>query len=127
MKNKLIIIDSFGRIVKPGVWVLMLFLVSTLSCYAALDISSGQDSVKVITVKGNVIDEFGYTVVGAKVFIKGDTVNTTITNPEGNYKITAKKESNVLVFSMDGYLKKEVTIKKRREIDVELKIDRDKK
>ncbi len=109
-----------------SIFLLYLILSGDLTaCKAKSSILSVQNTLQGIVIKGNVIDGFGYVVEGADIFVKGNKQNKTITDIEGNYSITVKKESDILVFSKNGYIEKEVTIGTQREINVELKIDRD--
>jgi len=84
------------------------------------------DSVKTKLVNGNVIDGFGYAVIGAKVKIKGKKEKETLTDSDGNYTIKVNSENDILIFSYPGCITKEIKVGKKEEINVELKIDRGK-
>jgi len=76
------------------------------------------------TVTGKVTDQNGDPISGATVIIKGTTTGT-ITNRQGNYEIQLDNENNeTLVFSMVGYEVKEVSVKGKEKIDVELTADK---
>ena len=55
-----------------------------------------------LTVSGSVTDQGGYPLEGATVLVKG-TANGTVTDAEGNYRISASGDSELIV-SYLGYL-----------------------
>ena len=57
-------------------------------------------------ISGNVVDAKGEPVIGVTVIEKG-TTNGAVTDLDGNYKITTKTATPVLVFSYVGYQTKE--------------------
>lgn len=57
-------------------------------------------------ISGNVVDEKGEPLIGVTVIEKG-TTNGAVTDLDGNYKITTKTATPVLVFSYVGYQTKE--------------------
>lgn len=69
-------------------------------------------------ISGRVVDETNQPIPGVTIRIKGSTGGTS-TNPDGNYKISAKS-SNVLVFSMLGSISKEVSVGNQTRINVTL-------
>ena len=58
------------------------------------------------TISGVVKDNAGEVMIGVNVLIKG-TTNGTITDIDGNYKLTGVSERSVLVVSYIGYLTQE--------------------
>lgn len=60
-------------------------------------------------VTGTVVDTNGDPLIGVTVVEKG-TDNGTVTNLDGNYKITTQTTTPVLVFSYVGYLSKESSV-----------------
>ena len=74
-----------------------------------------------ITVSGKVTDDTGQPLPGVSVIIKA-TVKGTNADVNGNYRIDAAA-NDVLVFSSIGYVKQEVTLNGRTQIDVQLKTD----
>ena len=58
------------------------------------------------TISGNVVDAKGEPLIGVTVIEKG-TTNGAVTDLDGNYKITTKTATPVLVFSYVGYQTKE--------------------
>lgn len=57
-------------------------------------------------ISGNVVDAKGEPLIGVTVIEKG-TTNGAVTDLDGNYKITTKTATSVLVFSYVGYQTKE--------------------
>ena len=55
-----------------------------------------------LTISGSVTDQGGYPLEGATVMVKG-TANGTVTDAEGNYRISASGDSELIV-SYLGYL-----------------------
>ena len=90
------------------------FLFMLLSCASLL----AQD----IKISGRVTDDTGLEVIGANIRIKGNANVGTITDIDGKYTITARK-NDVLVFSYIGMASQEISIKGRNVIDVHLRQD----
>ncbi|UKJ07377.1 SusC/RagA family TonB-linked outer membrane protein [Solitalea lacus] len=61
-----------------------------------------------VNVKGKVTDATNVPLAGVNVIVKGSTVGA-ITDPEGNYSITAPSSSSQLQFSLLGFLSQTVT------------------
>ena len=74
-----------------------------------------------IVVKGKVLDEDKYEVIGGTVLEKG-TSNGTITDIDGNYTISVSPKAE-LVFSYVGMQSKTEKVNNRSEINVTLKAD----
>lgn len=75
-----------------------------------------------IKISGRVTDDTGLEVIGANIRIKGNANVGTITDIDGKYTITARK-NDVLVFSYIGMASQEISIKGRTVIDVHLRQD----
>lgn len=90
------------------------FLFMLLSCASFL----AQD----IKISGRVTDDTGLEVIGANIRIKGNANVGTITDIDGKYTITARK-NDVLVFSYIGMTSQEISVKGRTVIDVHLRQD----
>lgn len=60
-----------------------------------------------ITVKGNVVDNTGESVIGASIMAKG-TTNGTITDIDGNFTLSNVKKGATIIVSYVGYLTQEV-------------------
>jgi TonB-dependent starch-binding outer membrane protein SusC len=61
-------------------------------------------------------------IPGVNVLVKGTTVGT-VTDLNGNYRITLPDGGNTLVFSFIGYLKKEVAVGNTNSVNVSLDTD----
>ena len=72
------------------------------------------------TVTGNVTDENSESLPGVNVIVKGTTVGT-ITDVDGNFKITVPSGKSLLQFSFIGFESKEIDISKTNKITVQLK------
>ena len=75
-----------------------------------------------IKISGRVTDDTGLEVIGANIRIKGNANVGTITDIDGKYTITARK-NDVLVFSYIGMASQEISVKGRNVIDVHLRQD----
>jgi len=73
-------------------------------------------------ITGTVTDNTGASLPGVNVVIKGTTIGT-ITDFDGKYSITAKKENDVLVFSFVGYIEQSVPVANKSTINVVMKED----
>ncbi|MDN5202205.1 SusC/RagA family TonB-linked outer membrane protein [Fulvivirgaceae bacterium BMA10] len=73
-------------------------------------------------ISGRVTDEEGNGLPGANVLVK-DTNIGTITDTDGNYKLSIPDDATTLVFSYVGYLNEEVEIAGRSVIDLQLTPD----
>ena len=76
-----------------------------------------------IVVKGKVTDDKGEKLSRVSVFEKG-TNNGTITDADGNFSLIVPNTKGSLVFSIVGYVKKEVDINGLQTIDVQLSQDK---
>ena len=74
-----------------------------------------------IKVTGSVTDEKNLAIPGAVIMIKGTNIGTT-SDADGKYSISAD-ENATLVFTSVGYITKEIEVKKRSKIDVQLVAD----
>ena len=66
--------------------------------------------------------ESGQPIPGVNVLLKG-TTQGTVTDIEGNYRLTVPGTATTLVFSYVGYLTQEVPINNRSSVDVALGAD----
>lgn len=69
------------------------------------------------TVTGMVTDSNGEPLIGVSILVKG-TSNGTITDMNGNYKITAANKNAVLVFSYIGYRAQEVALNEQSTVNI---------
>lgn len=82
---------------------------------------SGWATAQKVTVTGRVTDDKGAPLPGVTITIK-QTSNGANTDIDGKYSISANK-TDVLVFTMVGFVKQEVAINNRTEINVTLADD----
>lgn len=75
-----------------------------------------------VEITGNVVDEKGESLIGVAVVEKG-TNNGTVSDVNGNYRITVSSGRATIVFSYLGYVDAEVLLNDRRNINVVLKED----
>ncbi|MEM8967823.1 MAG: TonB-dependent receptor [Bacteroidota bacterium] len=73
---------------------------------------------KVIT--GQVTDENGESLPGVNILVKNTTVGT-VSDIDGNYRLTAPDNAETLVFSSVGYATEEVAINNRTTIDLNMR------
>src|SRR5690606_8844318 len=79
-------------------------------------------SSQAITVSGKVTDVDGEVLPGVNVIIKGSTQGT-VTDVNGDYKISVPSQESVLVFSFVGYISEEITVGNQTEINATLMPD----
>ncbi|HET6528855.1 MAG TPA: SusC/RagA family TonB-linked outer membrane protein, partial [Balneolaceae bacterium] len=74
-----------------------------------------------VTVSGTVTDATdGQTLPGVNVVVKGHPIMGTATDADGFYSISVPSTADTLIFSFVGYLKQEIPIRGRTQIDVSL-------
>jgi TonB-linked SusC/RagA family outer membrane protein len=73
-------------------------------------------------VKGSVTDEKGEGLPGVNILIKGSQVGT-VTDVKGDFAITLRNETDVLVFSYVGYLSQEIVAGNRNTLKIVLVAD----
>ena len=76
-----------------------------------------------ISVKGTVADANGEPLIGASVVVKGNTSLGTVTDFDGNFKLSVPSEQSVIVISYVGMTAREVKVGKQRTINVTLQDD----
>src|SRR6478736_5801200 len=76
---------------------------------------------RVVTGKVTSTDD-GSALPGVNVVVKGST-NGTVTDAEGNFKLTVPADGGSLVFSFIGLQTSEVTVGDRSVVDVQLGLD----
>ena len=74
------------------------------------------------TVTGNVKDNDGLVLPGASIVEKG-TTNGVVTDFDGNYSITLKGKSQILVFSYIGFVTQEVNVADKTIVNIVFKTD----
>ena len=78
--------------------------------------------IESVTITGKVTDETGNPLPGVIVSVKG-TGNRTVTDNNGNYKITVTDQNKVIVFSFIGYQPVNEKIIGRTVINIKMKSD----
>lgn len=74
------------------------------------------------TVSGTVTDETGSTMPGVNILLKG-TSSGTVTDGDGNFRISIPNDQAVLVVSFVGYTTSEITVGSRSVINIQLTSD----
>jgi len=77
--------------------------------FVLLALFSSHLYAQTIKVSGNVKDESGFSLTGVSVLAKGTSVGT-ITDKDGNFKLTIPESAKVLQFSFIGMKQKEIAI-----------------
>lgn len=75
--------------------------------------------VQAKTITGRVVDNKGQTLPGVSILIKGTTTGT-VTDVNGDYRITVPDDNAVLVFKFVGFVTQEVAVTGRTSINVTL-------
>lgn len=75
------------------------------------------------TIKGQVVDNTGESVIGASVVEKGNATNGTITDFDGNFELKLSGKGKTLVISYVGYQTQEVAAVAGKELKIVLKDD----
>lgn len=73
-------------------------------------------------VTGRVTDEGGRGMPGVSILVKG-TTNGTSTDPNGDYKLNVSDGAATLVFTFIGYVKQEILVGNKTNINVQLTPD----
>lgn len=74
------------------------------------------------TVRGQVTDEEGESLPGVNILVKNTTIGT-VTDVDGNFRLTMPDDVRVLVFSSVGFQTQEVEIGNQTTLDVQLLSD----
>ena len=94
-------------------YLVLLLLFSCLGAYA----QNG------MTVSGTVVDSHGEAIIGASVALKGSKTVGTITDLDGNFKLTVPNDKATLVVSFIGMTPQEVKVAGKKIIKVTLADD----
>ncbi len=96
-----------------------LMLLFSLLCIFSLHEARGQDR----TISGKVTsDEDGTTIPGVAVSAKG-TVKATLTDMEGNFKLSVPSATKTILFYMVGMKTQEVELGTTDNVEVKMKVD----
>lgn len=74
------------------------------------------------TIRGTVTDENSEPLPGVNIVVKGTTTGT-VSDIDGNYRLTVNDDATTLVFSSVGYSAQEIAINNRSVIDVQMDPD----
>ena len=74
------------------------------------------------TITGQVNDENNDPLPGVNIVVKNTTIGT-VTDIEGNYRLTAPDDATTLVFSSVGYITKEIAISGRSIVNMQMEPD----
>ena len=96
---------------------LLLLLFPVLLIFSARAVANEKPTYYDHMVKGVVTDEGGNPLIGVTVTVKSDPMIGTVTDVNGNYKITVPDENDILVFSYIGYTTGEEQVNGRAIID----------
>lgn len=95
--------------------------------YANVDNGMDRESVLSVmqgkTIKGQILDETGESMIGVSVLVKGTTIGT-VTDFDGNYTLEVPPSGkNILEISYIGYKTKEITIGNNSLINIKMEPD----
>ena len=95
--------------------------------YANVDNGMDRESVLSVmqgkTIKGQILDETGESMIGVSVLVKGTTIGT-VTDFDGNYTLEVPSgKYNILEISYIGYKTKEITIGNNSLINIKMEPD----
>ena len=101
---------------RTPILALSIMLVSSSALWAEVNptslqgasVSSVQQAKR--TIKGTVVDNQGFPVIGANIVVKGNSIVGTITDIDGNFTLDEVPEGATLIVSYIGYLEQEVTV-----------------
>lgn len=76
-----------------------------------------------IAISGKVMDSAGEELIGASVFVKGNTAIGTVSDLSGDFKLNVPSEGSTIVVSYVGMVSKEFKVGKKRVFNVTLAED----
>src|SRR5574344_3011727 len=76
-----------------------------------------------IAISGKVMDSAGEELIGASVFVEGNTAIGTVSDLSGEFKLNVPSESSTIVVSYVGMVSKEIKVGKKRVFNVALAED----
>ncbi len=103
-------IRSFIR--RIGILLILIVSIATINLIYAQNTNN---------IQGIILDSTGTPMIGASVMVKG-TTNGTITDVDGNFRLTAPSTAT-LVVSYVGYITQEVSITGKQSVKITLKED----
>ncbi len=106
-----------------GIAMSLCLPITTLAAEGAPETASYQAINQEHTVTGVVLDETGQPVIGATIVSKSNPKLMGTTDVNGQFSMKVASDNDVLVFTYIGYQKKEVSLKGKRVLSVEMKED----
>jgi len=88
----------------------------------SLSITTQADIAQALVISGTVTDETGAALPGANVLERG-TINGTVTDADGKYRLTVGSRESVLIFSFVGTLSQQIVAGEQSEINIQLVSD----
>jgi len=121
MKSLLQTSIPWGKIMRAAFCPTLMIFALTNNSYASAksSITTHVEKAK-YEINGKVTDAKGEALPGVSVKIKG-TTTATITDVNGNYKLSLANGESVLVFSFIGFETQEIAVNNRETINVKLK------
>lgn len=96
------------------------------AAFSYANVDNGMESVLSVmqgkTIKGQILDETGESMIGVSVLVKGTTIGT-VTDFDGNYTLEVPSGKNILEISYIGYKTKEITIGNNSLINIKMEPD----
>ena len=96
------------------------------AAFSYANVDNGMGSVLSVmqgkTIKGQILDETGESMIGVSVLVKGTTIGT-VTDFDGNYTLEVPSGKNILEISYIGYKTKEITIGNNSLINIKMEPD----
>jgi hypothetical protein len=80
-------------------------------------VPKAETEVAMETVSGQVTDEDGTSLPGVNIVVKGTTTGTT-SGPDGNWELGVPSLQDTLMFSFVGFVRQEIPINGRTQIDI---------
>lgn len=77
-----------------------------------------------VEVSGTIVDETGETIIGASVVVKGQTSVGTVSDFDGNFKLSVPSEQTTLIVSYIGMKSQELKVGKQRNFKITLQEDK---
>ena len=101
---------------------LLMKVAASIMVAAALALCSGNAFAQTRSVSGKVVDGTGAPVIGAAVMVAGQTSNGTVTDVDGQFRITVPANARLIVSCL-GYAEKQVEVGNQSVITVTLEED----
>lgn len=99
------------------------------AAFSYANVDNGMEIVNLVlsvmqgkTIKGQILDETGESMIGVSVLVKGTTIGT-VTDFDGNYTLEVPSGKNILEISYIGYKTKEITIGNNSLINIKMEPD----